>query len=114
MQQAVGTVCREGELMEKNECIPNDNRSVIRMLAREIGQSNKGRNRILACAVCVCIVTLTVVFGISLGKVRAEYTRAVRAAGTKASACIERADRRQYEKVCALVFRGFLPDQARL
>lgn len=90
--------------MEKNGCIPNDNRSVIRMLAREIGQSNRGRNRILACAVCGCIVTLTVVFGISLGKVRAEYTRAVRAAGTKASACIERADRRQYEKVRALEY----------
>lgn len=89
-------------MMEKNGCIPNDNKPVIRMLAREIGRSNRGRNRILAGAVCACIVTLTVVFGISLGKMRAEYTQAMRAAGTRASACIERADHKQYEKVRAL------------
>ena len=72
------------------------------MLALEIGRSNKGRNRILAGAVCMCIITLTMVFGISLGKVRAEYTQAVRSAGTRASACIERAERKQYEKVRTL------------
>ncbi len=88
--------------MEKNGCTPNDNRAVIRMLALEIGRSNKGRNRILAGAVCMCIITLTMVFGISLGKVRAEYTQAVRSAGTRASACIERAERKQYEKVRTL------------
>lgn len=89
-------------MMEKNGGIPNDNQAVIQMLAQEIGKSNRGRNRILAGAVCACIVTLTMVFGISLGKMRAEYMQAVRAAGTKASACIERADRKQYEKVCTL------------
>lgn len=88
--------------MEKNGCTPNDNRAVLRMLALEIGRSNKGRNRILAGAVCMCIITLTMVFGISLGKVRAEYTQAVRVAGTRASACIERAERKQYEKVRTL------------
>ena len=88
--------------MEKNGCTPNDNRAVLRMLALEIGRSNKGRNRILAGAVCMCIITLTMVFGISLGKVRAEYTQAVRSAGTRASACIERAERKQYEKVRTL------------
>lgn len=84
--------------------IPNNNASVIRMLSRELGRCNKGRNRILAGAVCMCIVTLTMVFGISFGKVRAEYTRAVRSAGTAASACIERADREQYEKVRSLSY----------
>ncbi len=88
--------------MERNGCTPNDNRAVIRMLALEIGRSNKGRNRILAGAVCMCIITLTMVFGISLGKVRAEYTQAVRSAGTRASACIERAECKQYEKVRTL------------
>lgn len=88
--------------MERNGCTPNDNRAVLRMLALEIGRSNKGRNRILAGAVCMCIITLTMVFGISLGKVRAEYTQAVRSAGTRASACIERAERKQYEKVRTL------------
>lgn len=88
--------------MERNGCTPNDNRAVLRMLALEIGRSNKGRNRILAGAVCMCIITLTMVFGISLGKVRAEYTQAVCSAGTRASACIERGERKQYEKVRTL------------
>lgn len=85
--------------MDKNGFTPNDNRPVLGMLAGEIGKSNKGRNRILAGAVFLCIVTLTMVFGISFGKVKAEYTRAVRSAGTAASACIEGADFKQYEKV---------------
>lgn len=42
--------------MERNGCTPNDNRAVLRMLALEIGRSNKGRNRILAGAVCMCII----------------------------------------------------------
>ena len=85
--------------MDKNGFTPNDNRPVLGMLAGEIGKSNRGRNRILAGAVFLCIVTLTMVFGISFGKVKAEYTRAVRSAGTAASACIEGADFKQYEKV---------------
>lgn len=93
---------RKGEMMERNGYILNDNRYVIQMLAREIGRSNKGRNRILTGAVCVCIITLTVVFGVSLGKVRAEYMQAVRTAGTAASACIEGANHKQYEKISAL------------
>lgn len=85
--------------MDKNGFTPNDNRPVLGMLAGEIGKSNGGRNRILAGAVFLCIVTLTMVFGISFGKVKAEYTRAVRSAGTAASACIEGAEFKQYEKV---------------
>ena len=85
--------------MDKNGFTPNDNRTVLGMLAGEIGKSNRGRNRILAGAVFLCIVTLTMVFGISFGKAKAEYTRAVRSAGTAASACIEGADFKQYEKV---------------
>ncbi len=91
-------------MMEHHGYVPNDNQPVIRMLAREIGRCNKGRNRILAGAVCLCVVTLTMVFGISFGKVRAEYTRAVRAAGTAASACIEGAGPEQYEKVRTLSY----------
>ena len=81
---------------------PNQNKQVVKMLSREIGKCNKGRNRILLGTVILCIVTLTMVFGISFGKVQAEYTKAVRAAGTAASVCIENADQSQYEKVCSL------------
>ena len=42
--------------MDKNGFTPNDNRTVLGMLAGEIGKSNRGRNRILAGAVFLCIV----------------------------------------------------------
>ena len=55
-------------------------------------------------AVALCIVTLTMVFGIAFGKVQAEYMRAVRMAGTSASACIAGASREQYEEVRSLSY----------
>ena len=88
--------------MDGSGFIPNDNQSVIRMLSGEYGRHNRGRNRILLCAVALCIVTLTMVFGITTGKVRAEYTKAARAAGTTASAVIEGAEDPQYQKVLSL------------
>ena len=85
--------------MEKKTFIPNQNRQVLRMLAREFGKWNRGRNRILMSAVTLCIVTLTMVFGIASGKTKAEYIKAVRAAGTTASVRIEHADNGIYQKI---------------
>lgn len=90
--------------MKMHMFIPNNNKSVIRMLSKELGRYNRGRNRILMGAVSLCIITLTMVFGIAFGKVKAEYTRSVRAAGTSASACIENAEEAQYAKVCSLSY----------
>lgn len=42
--------------------------SVTEMLAKTHSRYNKGRNRILTAAVCLCILTLTIVFGIASGK----------------------------------------------
>ncbi|WP_246597329.1 ABC transporter permease [Faecalicatena faecalis] len=81
---------------------PNNNNFVIKMLSKEFGKSNRGRNRILLGAVILCTVTLTMVFGISYGKVRAECTKAARAAGTTASVCIRDADESQYAIVNGL------------
>ena len=80
----------------------SNNQSVIRMLSKEYAGHNRGRNRILLAAVSLCIVTLTMVFGIAYGKVQAEYTKAARAAGTAASACIENAGLSHYQKVRSL------------
>lgn len=82
----------------------NSNRSVIRMLSKEYAKHNRGRNRILLAAVSLCIVTLTMVFGITYGKIQAEYTKAARAAGTTASACIEKAGLSHYQKVLSLSY----------
>ena len=89
---------------------PNNNRSVIRQLSSAFGRCNKGRNRILLGTVILSIVTLTMVFGISCGKVRAEYVKAVREAGTAASACIENADLSQYAAVRSL---GYIEEVGR-
>lgn len=67
--------------METKTFIPNQNQQVLGMLAREFGKWNRGRNRILMSAVTLCIVTLTMVFGIASGKTKAEYIKAVRAEG---------------------------------
>lgn len=83
---------------------PNNNHFVIKMLSKEFAKSNKGRNRILLGAVILCIVMLTVVFGISYGKMQAECTKAARAAGTTASVSIQDADASQYAVVKGLDF----------
>ena len=85
--------------METKTFIPNQNQQVLGMLAREFGKWNRGRNRILMSAVTLCIVTLTMVFGIASGKTKAEYIKAVRAEGTTASVWIEHADNGIYQKI---------------
>ena len=89
-------------MMNGIQFIPNNNRSVIRMLSREYERYNRGRNRILMGAVCLCIITLTMVFGIAVGKVQAEYLKEARAAGTTASASIGGAGTSVYQKVRSL------------
>lgn len=93
--------------MEKERITPDKRMKekdgvVLGMLAREIGKRNKGRNRILFCAALLCVVTLSVVFGISTGKIEAEYTKAVRQAGTAASAELKGADENQYNIISSL------------
>ena len=78
--------------------------SVIEMLAKTHSRYNKGRNRILTAAVCLCILTLTIVFGIASGKIEAEYLKAIREAGTTASACIEKGDKLLYSSARELPY----------
>ncbi len=88
--------------MREKAFTPNDNYDAVRLLARQFGKYNKGRNRILIGAAALCIITLTVIFGITYGKIQAEYLKAVREAGTTASAFIEDADIAQYSQVRVL------------
>ncbi len=96
-------MCGGGIVMGKG-FTPNKNGSELLLLSKRIGKSSRGRNRILLGAVILCIVTLTVVFGISYGKIQAEAAKAVRTAGTAASASIERGDQSQYELVRSLSY----------
>ena len=90
--------------MKKKASVLNQNRQVLGMLARELGKWNRGRNKILMGAVVLCIVTLTMVFGISIGKTKAEYIKAVRAAGSTASVWIEQAENEIYQKTTGLSY----------
>ena len=50
--------------------IPNNNKDIIRFLAKNFAGTKKVRNSILFCSVVIGIVAITMVFGISLGKYR--------------------------------------------
>ncbi len=83
---------------------PNDNRCVIRMLAENFSKCSKGRNRILLCAVILSILTLTLVFGISYGKIRGEYLQTIREEGTAASGRLQGGDASQYALIRSLEY----------
>ena len=68
--------------MRRREFTPNDTRGVIRILSFRYAGTARGRNRILLATVILCIVALTMVFGITRGKIRAEELNAIRTAGT--------------------------------
>ena len=59
-------------MMRRREFTPNDTRGVIRLLSFRYAGTARGRNRILLATVILCIVALTMVFGITRGKIRAE------------------------------------------
>ena len=75
--------------MKRRNYTPNDNQNVIRMLAVSFAGSAKGRNRILFLTVVLSIITLTMVFGISRGKIRSEELSIIRENGTAASGVVE-------------------------
>ena len=51
--------------------IPNNNKDIIRFLAKNFAGTKKVRNSILFCSVVIGIVAITMVFGISFGKIQA-------------------------------------------
>ena len=50
--------------------IPNNNKDIIRFLAKNFAGTKKIRNTILFCSVVIGIVAITMVFGISCGKIQ--------------------------------------------
>lgn len=70
--------------------------SEIRMLAKAYAKENKGRNYLLFLAAVIFVVAFTLIFGIADGKIKAEYEKAMRDAGTEATVCIQDADQTQY------------------
>lgn len=96
--------------MHRREFTPNDTRSVIRLLSFRYAGTARGRNRILLATVILCIVALTMVFGITRGKIRAEELNAIRTAGTAASGVVEDGNASQY---AALKAAGYIRQAGR-
>ena len=96
--------------MRRREFTPNDTRGVIRILSLRYAGTARGRNRILLATVILCIVALTMVFGITRGKIRAEELNAIRTAGTAASGVVEDGNASQY---AALKAAGYIRQAGR-
>ena len=79
--------------------IPNNNKDIIRFLAKNFAGTKKIRNTILFCSVVIGIVAVTMVFGISVGKIQAEEIRLIRENGTASSGRIEDGTEEQYAKL---------------
>ena len=79
--------------------IPNNNKDIIRFLAGNFAGTKKVRNTILFCSAVIGIVAITMVFGISFGKIQAEEIRLVRENGTASSGRIEDGTEEQYAKL---------------
>lgn len=79
--------------------IPNNNKDIIRFLAKNFAGTKKMRNTILFCSVVIGIVAITMVFGISCGKIQAEEIRLIRENGTASSGRIEDGTEEQYAKL---------------
>ena len=84
-------------MLHKN--IPNNNKDIIRFLAKNFAGTKKVRNTILFCSIIIGIVAITMVFGISFGKIQAEEIRLVRENGTASSGRIEDGTEEQYAKL---------------
>ena len=79
--------------------IPNNNKDIIRFLAKNFAGTKKVRNAILFCSVVIGIVAITMVFGISFGKIQAEEIRLIRENGAASSGRIEDGTEEQYAKL---------------
>lgn len=79
--------------------IPNNNKEIIRFLAKNFAGTKKVRDTILFCSVVIGIVAITMVFGISFGKIQAEEIRIIRENGTASSGRIEDGTEEQYTKL---------------
>ena len=88
--------------MKRRNYTPNDNQNVIRLLAVSFARSAKGRNHILFMTVVLSIITLTMVFGISHGKIRSEELNIIRENGTSASGVMEDGTASQYASLKSL------------
>ncbi|HJA12479.1 MAG TPA: ABC transporter permease [Candidatus Mediterraneibacter merdipullorum] len=96
--------------MRRRDFTPNDTRDAIRLLSVRYAGTARGRNRILLATVMLCIAALTMVSGITRGKMRAEELNAIRTTGTAASGVVERGTASQY---AALQSAGYIRQTGR-
>lgn len=90
--------------MGRRQGTPNDDWEVIRMLSVRYAGAARGRNWLLFVAAVLSIVVLSMVFGITRGKVREEELSIIRMNGTAASGVVENGDVSQYTRLKSMSY----------
>ncbi len=94
-----GRILQEGGMTME---LRNNNREVIRELARANYRKNRGRNRVLTLAVALAVFMVFGAFSIARGKMEADYLLYARNDGSVASLSLEDGSEKQYEKIKTL------------
>lgn len=84
--------------------IRNNNREVIRTLAKACYRSNKARNHLMTAAIATTVLVIFCIFSVMKGRIDAEYLMEVRHNGNNASTSLENPTSAQIEKVKELPY----------
>lgn len=82
----------------------NNNKEVIKLLAKETYRNNRIRNRILLFAVALTVMTVYSIGSIAVGRIDAEYLMYARMSGTTASTILTDATIKQAEQIRQLEY----------
>lgn len=82
-----------------NRNISNSDKRVICFLAHNFAGTKRVRNTILFYSIAISIIAVTMVFGIPMGKIRAEEIRIIRENGSASSGVVTDATEQQYNKL---------------
>jgi putative ABC transport system permease protein len=82
----------------------NNNREIIRLLAKREYDGKKGRNRILTGAAALAALMVFGVFSLAAGKIQADYLLYIRNSGTAASTVLEAPSAEQYRQIQSLSY----------
>lgn len=77
----------------------NNNRQVIKTLARVSYKKNRGRNYLMIGAVALAVITIFSVFSMAAGRYDAEYLMSARSAGKVASTMLESPSKEQAKEI---------------
>ena len=87
----------------------NNNKEIVKLLAKREYKANKGRSAILISAVAFAVVMLFGVFSLAVGRIDTDCLFYTRNSGTAASTTLERATDKTLENIYILAVLLHLP-----